>query len=65
MGYYALNGIFRVVPGFVSQFGISGIPSVAAKWENANIQDDPVTRSNIRGTIAFASAGPNTRTTQV
>ena len=56
---------FRVVPGFVTQFGISGAPSVSGVWENAVIKDDPVVLSNVEGTIAFATAGPNTRTTQV
>jgi peptidyl-prolyl cis-trans isomerase A (cyclophilin A) len=56
---------FRVVPGFVVQFGIAGLPAVSAPWENLAIKDDPVILSNIEGTIAFATAGPNTRTTQV
>jgi len=56
---------FRVVKGFVVQFGISGYPAVSSAWQNANIPDDPVKTSNGRGTITFADAGPNTRTTQV
>ena len=59
------NGFFRVVPGFVVQFGIAGNTSVSAPWENLNIKDDPVVLSNIRGTIAYADAGADTRTTQV
>ena len=47
------------------QFGINGDPSVAAAWRDADIQDDPVKQSNGRGTITFATAGLNTRTTQV
>jgi len=47
------------------QFGISGDPAVTAKWTDANLEDDPVTQSNTRGMISFATAGPNTRTTQV
>jgi peptidyl-prolyl cis-trans isomerase A (cyclophilin A) len=63
--FYDNQPIFRVVPGFVVQWGISGIPSVAKRWENATIKDDPVKHSNDRGTITFATGGPNTRTTQV
>jgi peptidyl-prolyl cis-trans isomerase A (cyclophilin A) len=61
------NGVefFRVVPGFVVQFGISGFPAVSTAWQHANIPDDTVKTSNLRGTITFADAGPNTRTTQV
>jgi peptidyl-prolyl cis-trans isomerase A (cyclophilin A) len=56
---------FRVVKGFVVQFGISPYPSVSSAWQNATIKDDPVKTSNARSTITFADAGPNTRTTQV
>jgi len=56
---------FRVVKGFVVQFGISGTPKVSTAWQSATIKDDPVKTSNVRGTITFADAGPNTRTTQV
>jgi len=63
--YYANSGFFRVVPNFVVQFGISGTPSIAQQWENADIPDDPVVISNTVGTITYADAGPNTRTTQL
>src|SRR5437879_5416082 len=64
-GFFSNTAFFRVISGFVAQFGISGDPTIAAKWENANIADDPVVASNVAGTLSFADAGPNTRTTQV
>eukprot|EP00029_Vermamoeba_vermiformis_P012239 TRINITY_DN7053_c0_g1_i1.p1 TRINITY_DN7053_c0_g1~~TRINITY_DN7053_c0_g1_i1.p1 ORF type:complete len:226 (-),score=55.68 TRINITY_DN7053_c0_g1_i1:37-678(-) len=63
--YYNNNGFFRVLPGFVVQFGISGNPKISQAWQNKNIQDDPVLLSNVYGTITYATAGPNTRTTQL
>jgi len=57
--------IFRVLPGFVAQFGINGNPEVQAKWKAQNLKDDPVKVTNKRGTVVFATAGPNTRTTQL
>lgn len=63
--FYDGDELFRVVPGFVVQFGISGYPAVSRAWANANIRDDPVRASNTVGTITFADAGPDTRTTQV
>jgi len=62
--YYDSNGFFRVVPGFVVQFGISGTPAISKAW-NTPIKDDPVKQSNVAGTMTYADAGPNTRTTQL
>ena len=64
-GYFKDVAFFRVIPGFMCQFGIHGDPKVAAAWRAASITDDPVKSSNTRGAITFATAGPNTRTTQL
>lgn len=63
--FYDNAAFFRVVPQFVVQFGISPTPAVSAAWKKTDIKDDPVTQTNKRGAIVFATAGPNTRTTQV
>jgi peptidyl-prolyl cis-trans isomerase A (cyclophilin A) len=64
-GFFDDNRFFRVISGFMVQFGINGNPQVSAPWRNAQIKDDPVKQSNKRGFITFATAGPNSRTTQV
>jgi peptidyl-prolyl cis-trans isomerase A (cyclophilin A) len=63
--YYDGASFFRVLSGFMAQFGLSAYPEVSNAWEKANIKDDPLVQHNQRGFITFATAGPNTRTTQV
>src|SRR5437899_2082997 len=64
--FYDNASFFRVVPGFVVQFGVSAYPPVSAAWDNANIQDEPVIQSNKRGYLTYAKTSlPNTRATQI
>lgn len=65
VGFFDDIACFRVVEGFMCQFGIHGDPKVGQAWMPARIEDDPVVESNRRGTISFATAGPGTRTTQL
>lgn len=64
-GFYDDTRIYRVVPRFMAQFGVHGDPYVNYVWRRALLQDDPVLQSNRRGRIAFAKAGPHTRSTEV
>jgi peptidyl-prolyl cis-trans isomerase A (cyclophilin A) len=62
--YYDGNRFFRIVPTFIVQFGMAGDPAMTRKWDK-NIPDDPVLQTNRAGSVTFATAGPNTRTTQL
>src|SRR6267378_2786835 len=64
-GFYDGVRFFRVIPGFMAQFGIHGDTGVTAAWRVRAIPDDPVRRTNGRGMVTYATAGPGTRTTQI
>jgi peptidyl-prolyl cis-trans isomerase A (cyclophilin A) len=64
-GFFDDVAFFRVIPGFVAQFGMHGVPAVNEAWFNHAIQDEPVMVPNERFTLTYAKAGPNTRTTQL
>jgi peptidyl-prolyl cis-trans isomerase A (cyclophilin A) len=63
--YYQGNAFYRVVPGFVVQWGLSPNPALSQAWRRRTLPDEPVRHSNRAGTISFAAAGKNTRTTEV
>ena len=65
-GFFTDIAFFRVMEGFMAQVGMYGNPVVHAKWEDANIPDDPVAKSNLRAMVTFAKSGaPNSRSTQI
>jgi peptidyl-prolyl cis-trans isomerase A (cyclophilin A) len=64
-GFYDGARFFRVVRGFVVQFGINGDPQTNAMWASATLPDDPVKEHNVAGTVSFAMRGPGTRSTQL
>jgi peptidyl-prolyl cis-trans isomerase A (cyclophilin A) len=64
-GYLKDIRFFRVLDGFMAQFGAHGDPAIAQAWRGFNFLDDPVIESNQRGFVSFATGGPNTRTTQL
>jgi len=65
IGFYSDTRFFRAIDGFMVQWGISGYPDVSEMWRDAKIDDDKVTQSNTRGMVTFATAGKDTRTTQL
>ncbi len=64
-GFFDGNAFFRVIPGFVAQFGMHAVPAVNEAWFDSPLQDEPVVVPNARYTLTYAKAGPNTRTTQL
>ena len=64
-GFFDEVRFFRVIGGQLAQFGMHGDPKVQDAWRDAVVRDDPVMHGNVRGTLSFASRGPNTRTTQL
>jgi peptidyl-prolyl cis-trans isomerase A (cyclophilin A) len=65
-GFFTGAPFFRVLPGFVVQFGITGNPAVNKVWQDASIKDEPVKEHNLIGTVTFAKSQlPNSRTTQL
>jgi cyclophilin family peptidyl-prolyl cis-trans isomerase len=63
--YYDGARFFRVVKDFVAQFGLAADPRLTAAWRIRAIADEPVKRTNARGTISYARGGPGTRSTQL
>jgi len=65
-GFYDNTAFFRVIPGYIAQFGINGNPAIAASWSQRFFPDDTVRHeSNLRGRVTFANAGPQTRVSQL
>jgi cyclophilin family peptidyl-prolyl cis-trans isomerase len=64
-GFFRDVAFYRMVPGFIAQFGMHGTPSVHDQWRDATIADDPMRTGNVKGTVAFAANGPNSRSTQL
>ena len=64
-GFFDDNRFFRVIPGYIAQFGINDQKSVNERWDAKPIQDDPARQSNARGTLVFTNSGPNTRSHQL
>jgi peptidyl-prolyl cis-trans isomerase A (cyclophilin A) len=64
-GFFDDTRVYRVLEGFMAQFGMNGSPRVNLTWRNKILVDDPVAHSNTRGTMSFAKGGPNSRTTEL
>jgi peptidyl-prolyl cis-trans isomerase A (cyclophilin A) len=65
-GFFDEARFYRVIPGFMAQFGMNGNPAVTKAWDGSAIPDDPVKQSNTRGMVSFAAtSAPNSRTTNL
>ena len=64
-GFFDDTRVYRVVDGFVAQFGLNGDPYVNQAWKTEFLVDDPVTHSNTKGRLTFAKGGRHSRTTEV
>jgi peptidyl-prolyl cis-trans isomerase A (cyclophilin A) len=65
-GFYDGSRFFRVLDGFMAQFGLHADPEVQSAWRSANLKDEPVTKSNTRGFVTFArESSPNSRYTMI
>ena len=65
MKYFDQGRFFRVVPGFIAQFGVHRDFTVQEKWRTMFIPDDPPREKNLRGTLAFAKSDPGTRAVEI
>ena len=63
--FFKANRFFRVIDGFMAQFGIHANPKIAAEWKTKTMEDDPIKEKNSRGMVSFATSGKNSRTTQM
>ena len=64
-GFYDDSRVYRVLGGFMAQFGLNGDPYVSQAWKTQFLVDDPFVESNTRGRVAFAKGGLHTRTTEI
>jgi len=64
-GFYDGARFFRVIDGFIAQFGINGDPAIQSKWRGARMPDEPVVEGNTRGRLTYAKGDPNSRSTQL
>ena len=64
-GFFDDSRFYRVRAGYIVQFGIAGDPAIAQRWRDQRFPDDSVRHTNLRGVVAYAMTGPDTRTTQI